>query len=150
MRLHNTEFRYTISKDRNRAKDGIDLRYRFALTEDQKYSYRSIMDYLDGPCSVLEMMIALSIRCEETIMDDPNVGDRTGQWFWGMITNLGLGAMVDTRFDSRRVDEIIETFLDREYEPDGKGGLFTIRRCDKDLRSVEIWYQLCWYLDTIT
>ena len=37
----------------------------------------------------------------------------------------------------------------REYAPDGRGGLFTIRNCEEDLRKVEIWYQLCWYLDTI-
>ena len=31
MRLHDTEFRYSIPRDRNRAEDGEDLRYRFAL-----------------------------------------------------------------------------------------------------------------------
>ena len=42
-----------------------------------------ISAYLDNKtCSVLEMMIALAIRCEEHIMDDPDVGNRTGQWFW--------------------------------------------------------------------
>ena len=95
------------------------------------------------------MMIALAIRCENDIMDNPNMGDRTSQWFWGMITNLGLGSMTDRNFDIRYVDEIIERFLDRKYEPDGKGGLFRIRHFNRDLRKVEIWYQLCWYLDSI-
>lgn len=149
IRLHDTEFRYLIPRDRNRAEDGLSLRYRFALTCDED-SYELIMDSIEGPCSVLEMMVALAIRCEENIMDDPNIGDRTGQWFWGMVNNLGLGAMLDTRFDEQYVDEVIERFLDREYERDGTGGLFTIKRCDYDLRGVEIWYQLCWYLDTIT
>ena len=48
------------------------------------------------------------------------------------------------------VEDVIERFLDREYGPDGKGGLFTVRHCEYDLRDVEIWYQLCWYLDSIT
>ena len=39
------------------------------------------------------MMIALAIRCEEHIMDDPDAGDRTGQWFWSMLVSLGLGSM---------------------------------------------------------
>lgn len=153
MQLHNTEFRYWIPKDQNRAEDGMDLRYRFALSQDDDdYIQDSIVDLLDswiGPCSVLEMMVALSIRCEETIMDDPAIGDRTGQWFWGMIVNLGLGSMTDDRFDKKFVDDSIDRFLNREYEPDGKGGLFTIKHCNRDLRDVEIWYQLCYYLDTI-
>lgn len=147
--LHDTEFRYLIPKDKNRAEDGKDLRYRFAITCHYDEPYEQILDYLSGPCSVLEMMVALSIRCEENIMDDPNVGNRTSQWFWGMVVNLGLGSMTDTHFDKRLVTDILETFLDREYEPSGRGGLFTVRGCDVDLRDVEIWHQLCWYLDSI-
>ena len=39
--------------------------------------------------------------------------------------------------------------MNRTYSPDGDGGLFTVRNCDRDLRNVEIWIQMCWYLDTI-
>lgn len=145
MFLHNTEFRYSIPMDENRAIDGLDLRYRFALNGD----YGFITDSLDGPCSVLEMMIALAIRCEEHIMDDPDIGDRTGKWFWDMIDNLGLISMSDSRFDRRYVNEQVSIFLDREYEPNGNGGLFTVKNSGYDLRYVEIWYQMCWYLDSI-
>lgn len=138
--LHDIEFRYIIHNDKNRALDGIDLRSRF-MDGDARF-----MD--DDPCSVLEMMIALAIRCEENIMDNPEVGDRTGQWFWGMVVNLGLGSMTDDRYDEEYVDFVINKFLDRDYEPDGEGGLFHIRRCRQDVRDVEIWYQLCWYLDS--
>jgi hypothetical protein len=143
--LHTTTFTYSIPNDKNRAEDGIGLRYRFALYLDDL----SVMDDLRGPCSVLEMMAGLSVRCEEIIMDDPDVGDRTGQWFWGMIANLGLSSMVDNRFDRFYVDEVIDRLLNREYEPNGAGGLFTVRHRDVDLRDVEIWYQLCWYLNSI-
>ena len=143
--LHDTEFIFSIPMDANRAEDGVDLRYRFIWEHD----YPDVSKYLDGPCSVLEMMVALAIRCEENIMDNPDVGNRTGQWFWGMITNLGLGSMTDDRFDEKRAYYIINRFLNREYEPNGNGGLFTVRNCDRDLRDVEIWYQLCWYLDSI-
>lgn len=145
--LHDTEFTWLIPNDQNRAEDGINLRYRFA------YNYRSpaaAETYLDGPCSVLEMIAALAIRCEENIMDDASYGDRTGQWFWGMIVSLGLGSMTDEHFNEQFVEKKIERFLRREYESNGKGGLFTIRHYDRDLRDVEIWYQLCWYLDSIT
>lgn len=148
-RLHSIRFRYSISSDRNRAEDGEDLRHRFILIQGYEDSYDVIMDALRNPCSVLEMMIALAIRCEENIMDDPNIGDRTGQWFWGMITNLGLGPMTDGQYDRRFVDETVKTFLDRKYSPDGKGGLFTVRDAPRDLRTVEIWYQLHWFLNSI-
>lgn len=140
--LHNVEFIFSIPMDENRAEDGIDLRRRFARTDEE-------LEYLSGPCTVLEMMVALAIRCEETIMDDASVGNRTGQWFWGMVVSLGLGAMIDSRFDNERVSYIVERFLNREYEPDGDGGLFHIKHVDADLRDIEIWVQMCWYLDSI-
>ena len=148
-RLHNINFRYTILNDRNRASDGKNLRYSFAVAEGCEDNPEMITEYLEGPCSVFEMMVALAQRCE-SVMDDPKIGDRTGQWFWGMIANLGLNGMTDNRYDEQYVNDVISRFLDREYESNGKGGLFTIRNCEYDLRDVEIWYQLCWYLDTIT
>lgn len=146
MHLHNIEFTWTIPLDDNRADDGIQLRRRFALhCEDL-----TIKRYLTGPCSVLEMMVALAARCEESIMDDTQMGNRTGQWFWGMIHNLGLSPMTDTKFDRDFVDDVIARLLNREYESDGRGGLFTVRHCNRDMRTVEIWCQLSWYLDSIT
>lgn len=147
MQLHTIEFTWIIPKDENRAEDGIELRRRFSLSNGFEDDY--FPDYIDGPCSVLEMMVALAIKCEETIMDDPNYGDRTGQWFWSMMVSLGLGDQVDTRIDKIYVKNTIDRFLNRGYKPNGKGGLFTIRKCDYDLRDVEIWVQLCWYLDSV-
>lgn len=143
--LHQTEFFYSIPMDGNRAEDGTDLRYRFGY--EHSYEGPMIASYLDDrPCSVLEMMVALSIRCEE-IMDDPEIGDRTGQWFWNMIVNLGLGSMDDRRFDADSVGDILRRFMNRQYRPNGAGGLFAIKRPLHDLRSAEIWYQMNWYLD---
>lgn len=147
-RLHKVEFSYVIQSDANRADDGLNLRYRFALEHGYEDCDELILYYLRGSCSVLEMMIALAHRCEN-IMDDPDYGDRTRQWFWGMIVNLGLGAMTDDRIDHVKVQNIIGRFLTRDYEPNGKGGLFTIRNTEYDLRDVEIWKQMCWYLDNI-
>lgn len=146
--LHNTKFKHLLPRDRNRADDGIDLRYRFAMNRGYEDRYKIVLDDLNGRCSVLEMLVALSIRCEETIMDDTDYGDRTGQWFWGMINNLGLGSMTDDNFDKEFVTDVITKFMSRDYSPDGKGGLFTIKNCKADLREVEIWSQLCWYLDS--
>lgn len=149
LHLHDIEFVYSIARDESSAEHGKSLRYRFALTHDCGVPLDTILDYLEGPCSVLEMMVALAIYCEESIMDNPNIGDRTGQWFWGMMVNLGLGAMTNERFNRELVDDKIDIFLKREYEPDGRGGLFRIKKCDRDLRNVEIFHQLCWYLNSI-
>lgn len=146
--LHNIDFTYEIPMDGNRAEDGVDLRYRFG--SENHYEDSMVAMYLDDrPCSVLEMMIALAIRCEEHIMDDPDIGDRTGLWFWGMISNLGLEDMSDTKFDYCRVEEAVLRFLNRAYGHNGEGGLFTVKKSRRDMRSVEIWYQMCWYLDEI-
>lgn len=144
--LYDRSFEFSIDLDGNRAADGEDLRYRFG--SDQRYSDPLIARYLDDrPCSILEMMIALAIRCEEHIMEDADIGDRTGQWFWNMITSLGLGSMTDFRFDLDYVEEVVDRFLNRDYERNGKGSLFTIEHTNRDMRSVEIWYQMCMYLD---
>ena len=149
MHLHNTEFICRLKSDENRVSDGITLRRRFS--EESGFEHDYLSSFLgDYECSVLEMILALAIRCEETIMDDPEKGDRTGQWFWGMIVSLGLGPMMDANYDKKYVNGVLQRFINRHYEPNGKGGLFTIRNCDTDLRKIDIWRQLCWYLDSIT
>lgn len=143
--LNDIEFTYIIPMDENRAIDGVDFRYRFAY--ENHFSREFIDRYLSNrPCSVLEMMVSLAFACEENIMDDPKFGNRTGKWFWGMIDNLGLGKMTDDVFDVKRVDKVITKFLDRKYQSNGKGGLFTLKHCRYDLREVDIWYQMMWYL----
>lgn len=147
-RLHDIEFQYILPMDGNRAEDGIDLRYRFGY--EKSYDDHMIAAYLDNrPCSVLEMLIALASRCEEQIMNNPDLGNRTGQWFWGMIENLGLLTMTDSRFDAERTDNAIFIFMDRKYKRNGSGGLFTVERCNIDMRTVEIWYQMNWYIDSV-
>ena len=144
--LHDTEFIFSIPNDVNRAIDGEDLRYRFSLEFEEREGV-PIPCKIEGPCSVLEMMVALSDRCEEHIMDDPDIGNRTGKGFWDMIENLELDGMSDTSFDECYVEEVIDRLLNREYGRNGEGGLFYIPHCPYDLRSEEIWYQMMWYLD---
>ena len=146
-RLYDTEFIYTIPMDGNRAEDGIDLRYRFG--HEQNYDDYIIASFLDDrPCSVLEMMIALSIRCEEHLMDNPDIGNRTGQWFWEMLGSLGLDDMTDICYDRRYVDRVLDRFLERDYEPNGEGGLFVVNN-GRDMRATEIWYQMNYYLSEL-
>ena len=146
--LNNIDFQYFLPMDGNRAEDGIDLRYRFGY--EKKYAGSIIATRLDNrPCSVLEMLIALAFRCEEHIMDDPDFGNRMDQWFWSMIDSLGLSTMTDTQFDAVYTNSVIFKFMDRNYKRNGKGGLFTVEGRKEDMRSIDIWSQMNWYLDSI-
>jgi len=146
--LYETPFDYTIPMDGNRADDGVNLRYRFGYACD--YDQRMIADYLDDrQCSILEMMVALSQRIEEQFMRDPEFGDRTGVWFWQMIENLGLTSMYDEKYRAKYVSRILRQFLDREYERDGWGGLFCVKYSDVDFRTLEIWDQMCMYIEEL-
>ena len=144
--LYNIEFTYEYILDGNRAKDGISFRYRFGY--ENGYTNEEISTYLDNkPCSVLEMMIALSFRIEEEIMINSKYGNRTGQWFWNMIVNLGLGKMDDNNFNEQYVYNVIQDFLHHQYSRDGHGSLIVIPNSQDDLRKVEIWTAFMRYLN---
>ena len=146
--LYHSVYDPALPMDSNRAGDGLGLRYRFS--DLKRYRYEDVEAALPETCSMLEMMIALALRCEETIMDNPQKGNRTKQWFWQMVASLGLSSMTDDNDDRRYVRLILNQFMRNDYEPDGHGGLFTIHGSKDDLRNVEIWVQLLWYLDTIS
>ena len=149
--LHSIPFHSTVQipLDENRGADGKDLRLRFA-DASHEYNYSHVYIYLmDYEPTMLEVMAALAIRCEENIMRDNDVGDRSYEWFYGMLCSSGLDACYDENFDENTAREIVNRILERKYSRDGKGGLFTLSNPPKDLRKVEIWYQLLWYLDEV-
>jgi hypothetical protein len=57
--------------------------------------------------------------------------------------------MDDERFDEGGADRIVQRFLDHKYGLHGEGGLVTLPDTRRDLRTVEIWYQMMWYLDEV-
>lgn len=143
--LHDVEFVYFVPYDENRAAEGVALRYRFC----RRHNYEDFEYCLDGPCSVFEMMLALALHCEENIMVDPELGDRTSQWFWAMIKNMGLANMTDSNYNEWLVNDVVTRFLNREYDYDGKGGLFRVKNWHRDMRKAEIWHQLMAYINSM-
>jgi hypothetical protein len=94
------------------------------------------------------MIISLAMHMDKI------VGDSDGElnlvhWFWLMIDNLDLAWMTDDKYEKAYVYGRVAIFLDRKYEPDGEGNIIHIPGCEDDLRDVEIWCQMCWYLDSI-
>lgn len=141
--LHDMEFVYILEMDGNRADDGISLRDRFAYEND--LDWHEVDEMLDGPCSILEMMVALSKKCAD-YMAEADEPDNTSKWFFMMIQNLGLIGFDDDAFDEGAAVDILNQFMRREYMPDGRGGLFTVAG-RHDMRTVEIWYQMMYWLD---
>nr|DAG44149.1 MAG TPA: hypothetical protein [Caudoviricetes sp.] len=137
--MYNMEFEYIMPLDENRAYDGLNLRYLFSL--EAPFDYNGILDTLDKPCSILEMIIGLAHRIETDITCEPDGVDRTSEWFWQMISSLGLENMTDFDFNSDKVIDILRCFLNRRYAKNGRGGLFTVNNYDGDMRGIEIWYQ---------
>lgn len=146
-RLHQEEFTWIIPEDANRAADGYDLRLEFWEMIGKTRLDSKLEN--TAPCTVLEMMVALARRCEIEIMEDLDVGRRVGRWFKLMLRSLGLKHERDDYYDEGYVNYIISSFLQREYEPNGDGGLFLINNPEVDMRAIEIWYQMHTYLCNI-
>lgn len=139
--LDSSIFHFSIPMDENRMLDGIDLRYRFSY--ETGYDDRSI---LRDNCSTLEMMVALALKADDMIMYDYETGSKINYIFKVMIKSLQLSGMVNSNFDRNYVEGRIGRFLDRDYHRTGRGGLFTVRNPARDMRDVDIWYQMNWYL----
>lgn len=138
--LHNVEYKCVVSGDNNRISDAMLLRDTYGNHGMTK-----------NP-TVLEVLVSLSQRCEKDIMHDDAIGDRTSHWFWLMMHNVGLddkNYSDDFWCDARvgRVNDKIFVLNERKYNKDGtNGGLFPLKSTKRDLRRVELWYQLNWYL----
>lgn len=139
--LYKTVFTWHIRNDQNRAEDGLALREVFI---DETGDPGDItLEWLNLPCSVFEMMIALSDR-----LAFESYGD-TGAWFWKMMENLHLDRYTDRLYTRHVEDEVTETLyclVNRDYGMDGTGGLFPLRESRRDQRRVELWYQKEAYL----
>lgn len=145
--LATIEFTWSIPNDDNRAHDGQHLRYVYA---EESYDHAYMKFSL--PCSVLEMMVALAHRIDDDIMYEAEYGDRTSEWFWVMIRNLGLECATeeelryDGKYGEAYVRHVIDVFMNRTYCKDGRGGLFPVKNVRTDQRKVEIWYQMNQFL----
>lgn len=145
--LHENGFQRRVGHDVNRAEDGIGLR-RIFLDDyhEADIDPRITNHFLAGPCSWLEMLMALSEKLD--FMYDCDVQDV----FVEMTLNIGL-APVYSRFD-HKYDEIDQDLVDAGcnrvdfnlFDPDGRGGLFPLVKQDHpNQREVEIWEQQAAY-----
>lgn len=146
-KLFHTEFYWlnTVPMDDNRVVEGLTLRKEYA--DYMRISEEDMAIDIPFGCSVLEVLIALARMCERNIMTDSEYGNRTGQWFWTMLSNLGIGNITNKRYDEKYVDDCLNRFMNRTYDYDGTGGIFVVKNPKNDMRKTDLWYQMCWYLD---
>jgi hypothetical protein len=138
--MHETDFVAIVDRDENRVADAQGLRDEFlAEVEDGQGN----LEWMRLPCSMLELFIILS-RQLAFELDDP-----VKPWFWHLVEVLELEQFNDREYDEH-AQEVIEKTLDRvirrKYKSNGQGGLFPLRRPERDQRNVELWYQLNAYL----
>ena len=142
--LHSKQFYWSVEMDKNRSDDGKELRYDFLR---EKAALGS--DFWENePCTVLEMVIALSKRISIDIM--PDFEEDISYWFWILLGNLGVLKFEDRIFDANcrdEIDNILRIFMGRKYGNDGKGSLFPCEKSVlKNFSVLEIWYQMHFWL----
>ena len=138
--LYMIPFYWSLPLDSNRASDGLKLRHEYIQDYD---IYTEQED--DNPCSVLEVLVGLCIRCETDIMGEPG-NDHPERWFWEMVHNLGLSGITSRNFDYQRIDNVVDGWVSRHFRRDGYGSPFPLKRAFRDQRKIQMWDQLQDYL----
>lgn len=131
--------------DKNRIADARDLRDRFARVRhlDDKLVGAALIRFGE---SVLEVMVALSLRIYEETTSGFPIPITPNEIFWQMIESMHLEDQVDPDYDEKKVIFTIERMMIRDIKQNGDGGLFTISKDSKyDMRKADVWYQAQWW-----
>ena len=144
--LHTYEFHPKMELDINRGADGLQLRVEF-MNEHGPWGSSSNR----GPCTMLELLVGLAKRMGFLTYGEEN-HEQTGYYFWRMIENLGLNRVTDRLWGTINgaffVEDAVWRVNERQYQPDGTGGIFPLRCPSVDQREVEIWYQMnAWLIE---
>jgi len=139
--MYEKEFTWTVSMDDNRIADGLELRVDFRRDQNIR---DSLMPRL-GPCSFLEVLIALSRRLAFA------AGGNADGWAWQLVTNLELDRMWDplTPPKQRKTEEIMDRVIQRTYLPSGVGGFFPLLHPEDDMTRLDLWFQMHAYISEL-
>lgn len=127
--LHSTEFVAKVENDENRAVDGHLLRFEFEY-HCKNLEIEPPKIEMNMYCSVLEMMVGLAARMI-FIRNRP-----VPEWFWEIVENLMRAS------NDMDIYDMLNRFINREYNENGFGGLFPLLEPPCDQRKVEIWSQM--------
>ena len=105
-------YRYVVARDQDRYVDGLHLRDVYGIRRD-------------GPCSILECLVALFAKYSDTVLTDPGDVSVAPELFYDAMEHLGLLFFDDSRYDFRQVEDILEGFLEWKIR------LFGVKNCKK-------------------
>lgn len=142
--LHKKNYIWFVPMDANRYSDGFHLRLKFADQND--YVIPTTGDDTLYSCSVLEVLLALSIRIDSEITGEPGLV-YPEKWFWVMMENMGLTRYDDEHFDANEVNRIVDIWLERRFGSDGMGSPFPLQHPFEDQRQIELWQQMQNYVN---
>lgn len=134
--LDDKAFIFTHPLDENREIDGKYLRQEFL---DEEGLGKDL--FWEGDASILEVLVAMSIRIETEITGEIG-NDHIERWFWVMIHNLGLDKFRDDRYDERKIDEILDAWLNG----DAKKDVFPLKKMTHKTDNFDLWYRMQLYL----
>ena len=133
--LADIEFIWRHPMDENRAIDGLELRSDF---EYETGEYLDKSSGLMASCTFFEMLAALAIRCENQLMRNLSIGDRTSKWFFEFLDNLGL---LDDNLSESDIKDIVIDFMD------GGIDMFPLKNKGIKQKNEQIWKQLSAYIN---
>lgn len=140
--MHQVPFTSLVPYDDNRIAEAAGLRNNF-----QEYAGSmgpmEVADLMGPDASVFEVLIALADQA------DFMVPLTRKTWFHIFVENLNLDKYTDAYCRHRStwpVERAINTFNNRNYRPNGRGGIFPLRKPEHDQREVELWYQMGAYM----
>lgn len=140
-KLYSTEFVSYDEFDDNLKENASGMREDFYIFSKTGYKLIDIYGEIDFETTILEVMVYIACKIEDTIMSNSDYGNRTGLWFWYMMESLDIIQYDDNRFDEPDVDQKLDNFIERRYEKNGYGGLFTLEDSKIDARKTNIWQQ---------
>lgn len=147
--LHDIPFTWYIWQDEDRAGDALSYRhYDFLSTQGGVEGFadtNSVHAWLMASPSVLEVLLAICRRWS-TFYERP-----TSSYFGLLIHNLGLGRELGfaplpiTR--QTRIRRIIDIWVSRQFDIDGRGSPFPLEVISPDINmtTMDIWSQMNLY-----
>ena len=147
--LHSRDYIPMLIMDDSRAKDGINLRDIYMSRVSGSYAVQQGCNpWGDTPCSMLEMMIAFAMRIKEEFYSEyDQITDMNTVIFSMFLSSMGIDTETITEDE---LNNIIDIFICRQYDPSGKGSLFNLsgKTMDIDWRQPPIWNQMLAWVST--
>lgn len=135
--LYGVPFRVVLERDRNRIGDVYEMR--------KHIGYLSSCNEPDMAVTVLEVLVAFARRIDMEYIGSP--GDpHPERIILEMVQNLGIDRYVKQGYNRSFVMEKLDRWMDRTYNICGIGGLFPVKRDQRDQRKLELWDQMMSYI----